>query len=97
MPVDMISQGKALAKSSAMIFVIFDFILAMDQKNLIELYRACPAEFQGKIERFLKYSRPASGLDVPDPYYGGDTGFEHVIDLIEGASEALVQNLKADG
>lgn len=70
----------------------FDLILAMDESNLAKLRAACPAQHLAKLKLFLDYSDcPES--EVPDPYYGGDSGFDHVLDLIESASEGLLQSI----
>jgi protein-tyrosine phosphatase len=74
-------------------FERFDYILAMDRSNLELLKRACPDKHQNKLDLFLGF---ASGLDedeVPDPYYGGDEGFEHVLDLIEAAAGGLLETI----
>ena len=46
------------------------------------------------MKLFLAYHPAAKGGDVPDPYYGGPDGFEHVIELIEQASESLLSHLR---
>jgi len=74
-------------------FARFDHILAMDKDNLADLERSCPDEHRHKVRLFLPL---ADGLDtdeVPDPYYGGANGFEHVLDLVEAASRALLLEL----
>jgi protein-tyrosine phosphatase len=43
---------------------------------------------------FLKFANNSDEIEVPDPYYGGGNGFETVLDLIEDASEGLLQHLK---
>lgn len=72
----------------------FDYILAMDRDNL-ELLRAKadPARHD-RIHLFLDFSRTDRGADVPDPYYGGTTGFERVLDLIEHAADGLLAELE---
>ena len=75
-------------------FAHFDKILAMDRDNLEMLRRECPPEHRHKLGLFLEYSRGSSALEVPDPYYGGDAGFEHVLDLIEDATRGLVESLR---
>jgi protein-tyrosine phosphatase len=50
---------------------------------------ACPAEHQHKVKRFLEYASQREELDVPDPYYGGQRGFDHVFDLVEDASRGF--------
>ncbi len=71
-------------------FQAFDLILAMDRANLAVLTRAAPHGARARIELFLAFA-PDLGVDeVPDPYYGGDDGFEHVLDLIEAGARRLL-------
>ncbi|MEP1231369.1 MAG: low molecular weight protein-tyrosine-phosphatase [Litorimonas sp.] len=74
-------------------FVIFDHILAMDSHNYDDLIARCPAQYRFKIRKFLALIPDNALEDVPDPYYGGANGFEHVLDLIEAASEALLHEI----
>lgn len=67
-------------------FKVFDYILAMDSSNLSNLHGIAPAGHRASLRKLL------GDDDVPDPYYGGDDGFEQVLDLIEAAvDELLVQ------
>lgn len=71
----------------------FDYILAMDQSNLSNLRQMAPSDYQGELRLFLDYA-DCSETEVPDPYYtSGDQGFHHVIDLIESATDGLLQRL----
>lgn len=71
----------------------FDMIFAMDHDNLERLQALRPAEFRGELDLLLR--RFNLGEDsVPDPYYGGGEGFEHVLDLIEQASAALLGEIR---
>ena len=73
----------------------FDYILVMDNKNLSDLKAMRPANYSGQLELFLNYANNyADTLEVPDPYYGGASGFDHVIDLVEDASQVLLTTLK---
>jgi protein-tyrosine phosphatase len=75
-------------------FERFDLVLAMDGDNLTWLEEACPGEHQGKLARLLEFSPQAPAtLDVPDPYYGSGSDFDHVLDLVEQACDGLVQKL----
>jgi protein-tyrosine phosphatase len=74
-------------------FVRFDRILAMDRDNLDQLRQVCPAEHRHKLGLFLEYSRNFGEREVPDPYYGGAEGFEHVLDLVEDAANGLIESL----
>jgi len=76
----------------------FDLILAMDLDNLARLQAACPDEAcLAKLHRLTEFLPARSSFvgaeAVPDPYYGGPDGFEHVLDLIESACEGLVHYL----
>jgi len=70
-------------------FEEFDLILAMDRGHLRALQRMAPAEERHKVRLFV------AGRDVPDPYYGGPEGFEHVLDLVEAACRDLLRELKS--
>lgn len=73
-------------------FEDFDLILAADFDNLADLQSQCPEHLQHKIKLFLEYS-DSEYQEIPDPYYGGDQGFELVLDLIEEASERVLRSL----
>lgn len=74
----------------------FDRIFAMDRDNLQQLRQRCDGGFSGELGLFLACA-PDLGVDeVPDPYFGGDGGFDRVLDLIEAASDALIDRLQRD-
>ncbi|MFW3896030.1 low molecular weight protein-tyrosine-phosphatase [Pseudomonas putida] len=74
-------------------FTRYDLILAMDKSNLANLQAMRPGHASAELDLFLR--RYEGALDeVPDPYYGGEQGFEHVLDLIEAACRGLVSELK---
>lgn len=75
-------------------FQHFDYILAMDRDNLAMLHAASDREHHGKIRLFLDFAPRAGQRDVPDPYYGGDGGFERVLNLVEAASDGLIQDIR---
>jgi low molecular weight protein-tyrosine phosphatase len=75
-------------------FEHYDHILAMDENNLRDLLTMAPLHHHGKIRLFLEYA-PKSGLTaVPDPYYDGADGFEHVLDLVEEACYGLLEQIR---
>ena len=74
-------------------FLEFDHIFAMDQKNLRDLKAIYPDGAQAQIALFLDYARTAQLKEVPDPYYGGASGFELVLDLVEDAARGFLQHL----
>lgn len=73
----------------------FDYILAMDADNLSELSGLCPDNHKNKLALFLDYAPKGSTREVPDPYYGGEDGFDIVLDLIERASDGLIKDILA--
>ena len=73
----------------------FDYILAMDRDNLDILNSLCPGEFQDRIRLFLDFAYELPEQEVPDPYWGGAKGFEHVLDLVETASQGLLNHIQA--
>ncbi len=89
-------SGLRARKVAGADFVRFDRILAMDRDNLTLLREACPPEHRHKLQLFLDYADNFSEDEVPDPYYGGTAGFEHVLDLVEDAARGLVVRLRAD-
>lgn len=76
-------------------FMEFDLILAMDPDNLAHLLERAPDEHRHKVSLYLEFSGTGPGQGVPDPYYGGMTGFERVLDLVEEATAALLVRLEA--
>jgi protein-tyrosine phosphatase len=73
----------------------FDYILTMDRDNLAAMQRlAGRAPSRARIEPMTGYCRRYRVEEVPDPYYGGPDGFEHVLDLLEDACEGLLATLK---
>lgn len=74
-------------------FARYDLILAMDHSNLADLKRLQPPAGRAELDLFLR--RYDGAVDeVPDPYYGGEQGFDHVLDLIETACRGLVRELQ---
>lgn len=72
-----------------------DLILAMDWDNLSELQARCPPQHAGKLRRLTEFCRRHRAEVVPDPYYGGAAGFDAVLDLVEDASEGLLEHLRS--
>ncbi|MDQ8207490.1 low molecular weight phosphotyrosine protein phosphatase [Coraliomargarita sp. SDUM461003] len=73
----------------------YDLILAMDQDNLEGARRLDPGgEYWHRIKLFCEYCTEHDVREVPDPYYGGDRGFEYVMDLIEDGCRNLLKALR---
>ncbi|MRX26818.1 low molecular weight protein-tyrosine-phosphatase [Kangiella sp. HZ709] len=75
----------------------FDLIIAMDESNLNNLKSFKSNAYDSKLKLFLKDFAPLLNIhDVPDPYYGGAKGFTKVVELVEHASEGLLELIKAE-
>ena len=74
-------------------FAEYGYILIMDGANHDNLIRRAPSQHHGKIRRLLSFSRKYPNLDVPDPYYGGDQGFEENLEMIQDAVQNLVREI----
>lgn len=83
-------RGRQVEKSD---FDEFDYVLAMDRENLSDLMRMKPDGCRAEVSLFLDFAAEQSESEVPDPYYGGDAGFEHVLDLVEDASNGLLATI----
>jgi protein-tyrosine phosphatase len=75
-------------------FEIFDLLLAMDLENLAHLQELAPQGQAHKARLLLEYSVERRGGEVPDPYYGGETGFERVLDMLEEAMDGLLPEIE---
>jgi protein-tyrosine phosphatase len=74
-------------------FARFDWLLAMDWDNLALLQADCPDAHQRKLRRLMEFAPQSGHSVVPDPYQGGEAGFEEVLNLIETACDGLVLHL----
>ena len=72
-------------------FEEFDLLLTMDWDNRALLEERCPAQHLQKVRGLAEFLQTSQASVIPDPYYGGDQGFEQVLDLIEEASEGLMK------
>jgi protein-tyrosine phosphatase len=77
-------------------FQNFDYLLAMDADNYANLMRMCPKGSEHKVYLMLDFGEGTEGQDVPDPYYIGGDGFEVVLDLIENASNGLLDDIRTN-
>jgi protein-tyrosine phosphatase len=72
----------------------FDYVLAMDRENLHNLLAISQNHQRERIKLFLEFAEELDEQEVPDPYYGGPSGFDRVIDMIEEASEGLLADIR---
>ncbi|MBI2427808.1 MAG: low molecular weight phosphotyrosine protein phosphatase [Ignavibacteriales bacterium] len=75
-------------------FEKFDLILAMDDSNMDDLQRMDKKKsYTHKLKMMTDFCTAKKVSEVPDPYYDGPEGFEHVLDILEDASDGLLQTL----
>lgn len=89
-------QGISARKISINDYDEFDYILAMDEDNLELIKYYAPEGHTAEIALFLSYlddSQEGGRKEVPDPYYGGQNGFEDVLQLAQQGCEALLAKL----
>ncbi|GAA2116134.1 low molecular weight protein-tyrosine-phosphatase [Actinomadura alba] len=79
-------------------FARYDLIVALDQGHLRALRSMAPDEQARSKVRLLREFDPDAGddLDVPDPYYGADDGFDHVLGLVEAAVPGLLETIREE-
>jgi protein-tyrosine phosphatase len=73
-----------------------DLVLAMDSSNLADLRRLAPPDAADRVRLLLSFDPESEGTDVPDPYYGGDRGFDDVLAAVERACRRLLDHLRAE-
>lgn len=74
----------------------FDYIFAMDESNNANILSLARNENdKNKVELFLNLSQPGKNLSVPDPYYGGEQGFEDVFQMLDNACDNFIEKFKS--
>jgi len=93
-------NGIDLTDQRARLFLVedfdrFDHIYVMDQSNYKNVCRLAPnEEAMGKVQLILNESHPDQNREVPDPYYGGDSGFDHVFQMLDEACNIIKQKIE---
>ena len=75
-------------------FERFDYILAMDRNNLQDLQALIHGTQQERLHLFMTFASRWNVDEVPDPYYGGNSGFERVLDMVEDAAAGLLEHIR---
>lgn len=75
-------------------FYEFDYLLVMDEHNFQLVNALGPREELHRVGFLLDYAPEVGRKDVPDPYYGGERGFEQVFDMVDAACDKLLIHLK---
>lgn len=87
-------SGKA-RQVTAKDLVDFDQVLTMDEDNYNKVMKLPTADQHGhKVKKFVSLCQTHCASEVPDPYYGGSEGFEHVADILEDGCQHLIQQIK---
>jgi protein-tyrosine phosphatase len=77
-------------------FLFYDYIIAMDQDNMANLMSICPKAQQRKISLLSSYAPQLESLDIPDPYQGGEKGFDIVYETILRCSTGLLNKIRQE-
>ncbi len=76
-------------------FETFDYIFVMDANNYENIIHMTKSEIhKRKVDFILNVLYPQQNMSVPDPYYGEDSGFENVYQLLDTAIEKFIENIK---
>ena len=75
-------------------FQRFDLVLAMDRDNHGILARLAQPSSGHRLRMMMEYASRFQEAEVPDPYYGGPDGFDHVLDMLEDAAQGLLEAIR---
>ena len=85
-------RGRQFRKSD---FDSFDRIYTMDETNHANILKLAKNQKQkSKVKMLLNETHPGSNMSVPDPYFGGESGFDGVFDLLSTAAEKVLESFK---
>jgi protein-tyrosine phosphatase len=87
-------SGQRARKVDLTDFDTFDLIVALDRGHLRRLERLRPADAHAEVRLLMEFAGDCDLDDVPDPYYGGDGGFEHTLDLIEAGVRGIIAEIR---
>ncbi len=77
-------------------FAAFDYVLAMDRANQRHLEALRPPGSRAQVAQVLDYAPELGVREVPDPNYGGDEGFERVLDMVEAGARGVLAEIRRD-
>jgi len=87
-------SGQRARKVTAADIEEFDYVLAMDRTNLEDLRDLVEASQRERVRLFMTFAERWKVDEVPDPYYGGESGFERVLDMVEDAAAGLLDHIR---
>ena len=88
-------SGLRARKVSVSDFDDFDMIIAMDHDNFADLQRLQPKGSKATLKLMMQYHPEAQPEEVPDPYYGGMSGFTYMCKLLDSATRGLLSDVEA--
>lgn len=88
-------SGKVARKLELADFQRFDLLLAMDASHLEYMHKICPEPYRHKLSLFMRFAPDAQRDEVPDPYYGGEAGFDAVLNYCEQGVAGIIDLLVA--
>ena len=89
-------RGRQLTAADLAGEIAFDHVFVMDKSNLHDTLALDPGgDHSTRVRLFREFDPEPGDYQVPDPYYGGDAGFEHVIDIAERTAAAILDRLVA--
>lgn len=77
-------------------FADFDYILPMDSSNYRNVMKLKPENPNGNVMLMRAFDTLGRGEDVPDPYYGGERGFQNVFDILDRSTEVLLDTIRKE-
>jgi protein-tyrosine phosphatase len=87
-------KGRQLCNAD---FAEYDYILAMDNSNYQNILRVDGSKgYENKVQLMRNFDPHGKGHEVPDPYYGGEAGFQEVFDILDRSMDVFIQELKKD-
>ena len=76
-------------------FAEYDYVIGMDHANIADMRAIRPKDGKARLQLMLEYSKKFTQAEVPDPYFGED-GFEQVFDMIDDASQGLLESIRRE-
>ena len=72
----------------------FDYVLAMDRENYEHLLAISAPGYEARVRLLMEFAADRPEKEVPDPYFGGASGFDRVLDMIEDAARGLLDDIR---
>ncbi|HYA39521.1 MAG TPA: low molecular weight protein-tyrosine-phosphatase [Candidatus Methylomirabilis sp.] len=87
-------SGRRGRKATAADIQKFDYVLAMDRENYEHLLAISAPGYEVRVRLLMEFAADRPEEEVPDPYFGGASGFDRVLDMIEAAARGLLDDIR---